>query len=136
VKRRKDFTMQDWQERIEEQQELIKERLKKVEDQQKEPAPTPVPVNITVEHIHPDRDLLVKMQGDIDGLKADYLTQRESLADVKDRVTHIEATMSTLATKEDIARIEANMAAMESRLHGEMSALATRIIEVVKKALE
>jgi hypothetical protein len=105
--------MQDWQERIEQ----LEQRVRIIEEK---------PIHITVEHQYPDKERLEKMEADI-------LAHRESQADIRDTVKRIEANIATLATKEDLAE---GLAALEVRLHGEMSALATRIIEAVKHALE
>jgi len=94
--------------------EDLKERVKKLEEQQTEP------IQITVERRHPDRELLQEisrkqdeharlllahsrsvstLQTDMEGVKADVKAIRESQADFRD-------ALKTMATKDDVTHLE------------------------------
>jgi hypothetical protein len=140
--------MQDWQERIEKQQEHLEERLKKVEEQQNKP------INLTVEHRYPDIELLQEVKAKqtdlehnqhalrqelhthsetwLDALQQNFDENRADIANIKATLSDHSEALKHTATKEDITRLEATMATKQdiARLEAGMSSMASSLAAI------
>jgi hypothetical protein len=140
--------MQDWQERIE-------ERLKKVEEQQNKP------INLTVEHRYPDIEVLQEMRVKLTDLERnqhelrselhthsetwlDALQEHENqrqadMANIKATLSDHSEALKHTATKQEIAAMESrlneNISAVRTEMKTDMAAMENRIVAAVKQLL-
>lgn len=127
--------MQEWQEQIE-------ERLKKVEQQQTEP------IQVTIERRYPDRELLQDisrkqdehakalishsrsistLQTDITAIKTEIQEMRADILAIKESQADFRDILKKTATKDDVK----NMSTKE-----DITAMETHLIETVKQLLQ
>jgi hypothetical protein len=125
--------MQEWQEQIE-------ERLKKVEQQQTEP------IQVTIERRYPDKELLQDILRKQDGLDRKLDEHNKILISHSRNISTLQTDVTTLTNemkevRADIANIQATQSDHSEILKTvatkqDLVAMETRLIETVKQLLQ